>query len=97
MNAIRTVDPDPDRELRIAWGSNLSDTLDALGWSRKRMILALSEEFGITVSEQAVSQWCNGNTSPRPSVQGAIAALLRVPTHLLFPVPWTERRLPEAS
>lgn len=97
MPAIRTVDPDPDRELRIVWGTNLADVLKTFGWSRKRLILALAEEFSIEVTEQAVSQWCTGATAPRPSVQGAIAALLRVPTHLLFPVPWTERKLASAT
>ena len=97
MDAYRLTDPDPDRELRVAWGENLQQVLKAMSWSRKRLIMALEEEFGIEVTEQAVSQWCNGATAPRPSVQGAIAALLRIPTHMLFPVPWTQRRLSEAS
>lgn len=73
---------------RTTWGQNLTAQLDLLGISRKDLVHRLSI-LGVSVSEQAVGYWCRGETSPTPKHQAAIAHVLRVPVHVLFPVTFT--------
>lgn len=73
-------------ERRRDWGSNLSAFLDEAQVTRKDLQGRLSA-VGFDVSLQAISQWCRGQTSPRPEMQAAIGRVLGVPARVLFPLP----------
>lgn len=78
-------DPDPERRLRNKWARNLADHLDAQGITVKGLKHALDER-GVKVSRQAIEAWLDGLYAPKPTHQAHIAAVLRVPAHLLFPI-----------
>jgi transcriptional regulator with XRE-family HTH domain len=71
--------------LRREWAESLRDHLAAQGMSRKALRLRLAE-LGVNVTEQAIGCWLRGETSPRPSHQAVLAAVLRVPVRRLFPI-----------
>lgn len=76
---------DPDDRIRAEWGQLLDEHLTTLVVTRKDLRKRLSD-IGIEVSDQAIGQWIRGETSPRPSVQAAIAHVLRVPPRSLWPL-----------
>jgi hypothetical protein len=77
---------DPNERLRIIWGEKLGDQLDALGLTPKRFCRLLEDEGGVEVSLQSVYAWLGGKWAPKPTTQAAIAKVLKVPAHHLFPV-----------
>lgn len=66
--------------------SPLGDTLELKRWSQRRLEGELAK-IGQSVTQQAVSGWVRGEFRPSPIHQAAIAHVLGVPAHLLFPVP----------
>lgn len=70
---------------RQTWAANLRDALAAQPLTQKQLIAALGE-VGCVVTQQAVSSWMRGEHSPSTEHQAAIAEVLHVPAHLLFPV-----------
>lgn len=64
----------------------LGDTLNAQGRSQKSLIADLAA-IGHEVRQQSVSAWVRGEYRPRPIHQAAVAHVLGVPMHLLFPPP----------
>ena len=78
---------------RIEWGQNLKSLLEERGWSRKRFLLLMHEQYGIDASESSLAQWIKGEVAPRPDVQAAAAAVGGIPHHLLFPPVKLQRRV----
>lgn len=76
---------DPAKRLRLRWGQSLDEHMRIAGVTRKQLQRALEAE-GHEVSLQAIGYWINGDTSPRPLLQGAIATVLKVPVRSLFPI-----------
>lgn len=76
----------PEMALRVEWGQILAEVLGAAGVSRKELQRRLAAS-GNPVSIQAIGQWLQGKTSPRPSMQAAVADALNVPARVLFPLP----------
>lgn len=67
------------------YAANLADALAAKGMTRQELQNELAK-LGVRVSEQAVGAWLRAEYSPRPTHQAAIARVLEIPVHLLFPV-----------
>lgn len=79
------IEPDPERRIRQRWGQNLAQTLEMRGESRKWLVNELAK-IGVPISLQAVGYWINGDTAPTPAKQAALANVLQVPVHALFPI-----------
>lgn len=86
MSELIQFDPDsPSARLRAEWAASLAEHLRLKGIARKELVALLGER-GIEVSVQAVGQWLRAETSPRPHVQGVIAAILKAPVRAVFPI-----------
>lgn len=82
---IRFDERNPEAKLRATWAASLDEHLRLKGISRKELVAELAER-NITVTVQAVGQWLRAETSPRPHVQGVIAAILQAPVRSVFPI-----------
>lgn len=78
-------DMDPVARQRIEWGVNLAAALEARCWSRKELAQRVDDCYGIEISPQKLAMWLQGQTTPRPDVQAALAGVFETPHHLLFP------------
>lgn len=85
--AVRTigVETDPAKRMRREWADSLADSMALREMSRKDLKRRLAE-LGVNVSVQAIGQWLRGETMPKVTNQGAIAAVLGQPVRRLFPV-----------
>lgn len=70
---------------RIEWGQNLDNLLKERGWTRKRFVLLVFEQYGIEISEASLSSWIKGDVAPRSDAQAAMAGVAGLPHHMLFP------------
>lgn len=77
--------PDPEQRLRDAWAESLASHMKVKGLTPKGLRHELAK-LGYTVSRQAVEAWLAAKYAPRPHMQAAVAAVLQVPTHHLFPI-----------
>lgn len=82
---LRFDERSPSAKLRAAWAASLDEHLRLKGISRKALVASLAER-DVHVTVQAVGQWLRGETSPRPHVQGVIAAILQAPVRSVFPI-----------
>jgi hypothetical protein len=62
--------------------------MHAQSMSRRALRDRLAEQ-GIELSVQAIGCWVRGETAPRPDHQAALAVVLGVPPHVLFPIDWS--------
>lgn len=86
MSELIQFDPtSPGAKLRAEWAKSLADHLRLKGITRKELVALLAER-GVDVTVQAVGQWLRAETSPRPHVQGVIAAILKAPVRSVFPI-----------
>lgn len=77
----------PAQRLRNEMAASLAEHMEAQGVSRKELRRRLASlEPAVKVSRQAVDQWLDGTTAPRPHHQAACALVLTVPVHRLFPI-----------
>lgn len=67
------------------FAANLAAALETAGMSRKQLGHALSN-VGHPVTRQAIDGWVNGAFAPSQLHQAAIAHVLKIPVHLLFPI-----------
>lgn len=70
---------------RLTWGENLGEAMRVHDLTVKGLHRALTE-VGVAVTPQAIYSWRSGVTAPTPEHQAAVAAVLRMPVGLLFPV-----------
>lgn len=61
-----------------------SDTAEGK-FTPKQFIARLRDDCGITVTPQAVNYWLNGKWLPSRRNQSAVARVLCIPEHRLFP------------
>jgi hypothetical protein len=86
VSELLQFDPSsPNDKIRADWAASLAGFLDVKGMTRKELVAALAER-DVEVSVQAVGQWLRAETSPRPHVQGVIAAILQAPVRSVFPI-----------
>lgn len=86
--ACMEVIPDgmpPVARQRKEWGQNLQTLLTERGWTRKKLLFLLEEQYGIEASEASLATWLKGTIAPRPDVQAALAGIAGIPHHMLFP------------
>lgn len=67
------------------YAANISMALSNAGMTRHELVAELNK-LGCHVTLQAVSGWLTGKYSPTTRNQAAVAKVLRIPPHLLFPV-----------
>lgn len=67
------------------YADNLTEALDAAGINRQQLVVELGQ-LGCPVSLQAVGGWLRGEYAPSTRHQAAVAKVLRIPPHLLFPI-----------
>lgn len=76
---------DPDERIRREWAELLTEFLEVAGINRKTLQQRLAA-VGVDVTTRAIGQWMTGETSPRPSVQAAIAHVMHVPSRAMWPL-----------
>lgn len=74
-------------EFSTSLAEHLAEANDADGMTRGELARRLAA-IGAPVTEQAVGCWLRGETTPSLPHQAAIARVLNVPVHRLFPVRW---------
>lgn len=73
-------DPDPARRLRKKQGERLRAIRSGFRHLTMQQVAERMNEIeGISITQQAISQWENGETTPRPHMQVAICKVLDVP------------------
>lgn len=83
MNETRLIRTEDTRA--ALYGGNLNAALGEQAMTRKQLAVEL-ERIGFRVSEQAIGAWLRGEYAPSTTHQAAVAKVLRIPAHLLFPV-----------
>lgn len=86
-------EPDSGDVLRKEWGKSLASEMEdwcdpdtaKRGMSVKKLA-ALLDDAGCKVSVQAIYAWLNGDYSPRPRHQAALARVFGMKVHHLFPI-----------
>lgn len=78
------IEPDPAKRLRQKQGARIKDLRKLHGLSMDALAERMCEQDGITVTQQAISQWENGQTTARPHMQVALARALRVTPSNIF-------------
>lgn len=82
MASVVTVghDPDPARRLRKKQGARLREIrTEYRHLTMQQVADRMNDLEGITITQQAISQWENGETTPRPHLKVAICKVLDVP------------------
>lgn len=74
-----------EKRQRMEWGRILTAAMTDQELSRRVLIERLREQYGVDVTPQAVSCWLLGRWSPSPRHQAAVAGVLKVEPHVLFP------------
>lgn len=77
------ADEDLDQAIRRAWAANIADQMDLLGYNDVTVVIELRKR-GVSVTAAAVGQWRSGKVSPKPSMQVALAAVLRAAPRMMF-------------
>lgn len=75
---------DPVVRQRVEWGQNLAAAIDGR-FTRKELLKAIEQTYGLSYTLQALSLWLRGAQKPHPEAQAALAGILHMPHHLLFP------------
>lgn len=81
MPAVQTLgrEPDPAKRLRQKQGAKLREIRTKFrGLSAAEVAERMNELDGITITQQAISQWERGETTPRPHLQVAVCKVLDV-------------------
>jgi hypothetical protein len=75
----------PAERYRQQCAESLREHMDAVDMTRKQLQSKLAEQ-NTPVTRQAIESWLKGHTAPRPHHQAAIARILGVPAHRIFPI-----------
>lgn len=83
MNSAKVIqigqEPDPAKRLREKQGATLKDVRTKFrGLSMSTVVERMNALPGISITQQAISQWENGQTTPRPHLKVAICKVLDV-------------------
>lgn len=81
MASVVTIghDPDPARRLRRKQGARLREIRTKFrDLTMQQVAERMNQLDGISITQQAISQWENGETTPRPHMQVAICKVLDV-------------------
>lgn len=73
----------PDEAIRRRWGKNLTEQMDAIGMTPKRLVIDLAAH-GVDASRSSISQWMRGDVAPQPSKMIALAKALHTSPRLIF-------------
>lgn len=78
------VEPDPAKRLRQKQGVKIRELRKLHGLTTAGLAKRMCEQDGITITQQAISQWETGQTTPRDHLKVSLANALRVTSSTIF-------------